>query len=90
MNQSYPILMQISGEDVEKLSEAKPVNLAAARRIPGVTPAAIVLLLQHVRRRQRLKAASGPGARGDGLEKPGESGPAPAAADEQKRAAISV
>ena len=89
MNQSYPILMQISGEDVEKLSEAKPVNLAAARRIPGVTPAAIVLLLQHVRRRQRLKAASAPRARGYGLEKPGESDPAPATADEQQRVAVS-
>lgn len=81
--------MQISGEDVEKLSEAKPVNLAAARRIPGVTPAAIVLLLQHVRRRQRLKATSAPRARGDDLEKPRESGPAPAAADEQQHGAVS-
>lgn len=42
---------------MEKLSEAKPVNLAAARRIPGVTPAAIVLLLQHVRRQQKARAA---------------------------------
>ena len=30
----------------------RPTTLAAAQRIPGVTPAALLLLLQHVRRRQ--------------------------------------
>jgi len=29
----------------------RPSSLAAAQRIPGVTPAALLLLLQHVRRR---------------------------------------
>ena len=29
----------------------RPTNLAAAQRIPGVTPAALLSLLQHVRRR---------------------------------------
>ncbi|KFM29235.1 tRNA uridine 5-carboxymethylaminomethyl modification enzyme MnmG [Auxenochlorella protothecoides] len=49
--------MPLSSEDVEKLSTVRPTCLAAARRIPGVTPAAIVLLLQHVRRRQKARAA---------------------------------
>jgi tRNA uridine 5-carboxymethylaminomethyl modification enzyme len=43
--------MQLSGEDREKLSSARPASLAAAQRIPGVTPAALLLLLQHVRRK---------------------------------------
>ncbi|CAL5222835.1 g5259 [Coccomyxa viridis] len=43
--------IQLSGEDREKLGAARPTNLAAAQRIPGVTPAALLSLLQHVRRR---------------------------------------
>lgn len=46
--------MQLSAEDREKLSAARPTSIAAAQRIPGVTPAALLLLLQHVRRRERL------------------------------------
>lgn len=33
----------------------RPTTLAAAQRIPGVTPAALLLLLQHVRRRQNRR-----------------------------------
>jgi tRNA uridine 5-carboxymethylaminomethyl modification enzyme len=43
--------LQLSAEDREKLSAARPASLAHAQRIPGVTPAALLLLLQHVRRR---------------------------------------
>ncbi len=45
--------VQLSGEDREKLGAARPTTIAAAQRIPGVTPAALLLLLQHVRRRER-------------------------------------
>lgn len=44
--------LQLSAEDREKLAAARPASLAAAMRIPGVTPAALLLLLQHVRKRQ--------------------------------------
>ncbi len=49
--------MQLSAEDREKLGAARPATIAAAQRIPGVTPAALLLLLQHVRRRERVPAA---------------------------------
>jgi tRNA uridine 5-carboxymethylaminomethyl modification enzyme len=45
--------LQLSAEDREKLGEARPASLAQAQRIPGVTPAALVLLLQHLRARER-------------------------------------
>lgn len=44
--------LQLSAEDREKLTAARPTSLAAAQRIPGVTPSALLLLLQHVRKRQ--------------------------------------
>ncbi|KAL0022338.1 hypothetical protein WJX77_001667 [Trebouxia sp. C0004] len=42
--------LQLSGEDREKLSAARPRTLAQAQRIPGVTPQAVVLLLQMIKR----------------------------------------
>lgn len=42
----------LSSEMVERLSAAKPVSLAAAGRIAGITPAALSALLVHARRRQ--------------------------------------
>jgi tRNA uridine 5-carboxymethylaminomethyl modification enzyme len=40
----------LSTEMVERLSRARPHNLAAAGRVPGVTPAALSALLVHARR----------------------------------------
>lgn len=48
---THPLPLQLSAEDWEKLSAARPCTLAQAQRIPGVTPAALLLLLQHVKRR---------------------------------------
>ena len=43
----------LSNEVVAKLSAARPATLAAAARISGVTPAALTILLGHVRRREQ-------------------------------------
>jgi tRNA uridine 5-carboxymethylaminomethyl modification enzyme len=43
----------LSNEMVERLDAAKPATLAAAGRIPGITPAALSALLVHARRRQK-------------------------------------
>ena len=40
----------LSAEIRQKLKQAKPENLGAAARIPGMTPAALVALLRYVRR----------------------------------------
>jgi tRNA uridine 5-carboxymethylaminomethyl modification enzyme len=41
----------LSREMVERLDRARPATLAAAGRVPGVTPAALAALLVHARRR---------------------------------------
>ena len=46
----YRGIAGLSGELQEKLGRARPASLGAAARIPGITPAALVLLLRHVRR----------------------------------------
>ena len=43
----------LSNEMVERLSRAAPPTLAAAGRVPGITPAALSALLVHARRWQR-------------------------------------
>lgn len=67
--------LQLSGEDREKLSAVRPASLAAAQRIPGVTPSALLLLLQHVRRqpaRAPAAASAALGAAGTGARAAGE------------------
>jgi len=41
----------LSAEVREKLTRVRPVTLGQAARIPGVTPAAVSLLLIHLKRR---------------------------------------
>jgi tRNA uridine 5-carboxymethylaminomethyl modification enzyme len=41
----------LSTEMRQKLKAAQPLTLGAAERLPGVTPAAVVALLRHVRKR---------------------------------------
>jgi tRNA uridine 5-carboxymethylaminomethyl modification enzyme len=46
----YAAVPGLSREMVERLSRAMPTNLAAAGRVPGITPAALSALLVHARR----------------------------------------
>lgn len=48
-NLDYMSLQSISTDARVKLAEARPQTIAAASRIPGMTPAAIVKLLKHVK-----------------------------------------
>ncbi|HSH49558.1 MAG TPA: tRNA uridine-5-carboxymethylaminomethyl(34) synthesis enzyme MnmG [Halomonas sp.] len=50
----YARVNGLSNEIRQKLSEARPGTLAQAARIPGVTPAAISLLLVHLKKRRQL------------------------------------
>jgi tRNA uridine 5-carboxymethylaminomethyl modification enzyme len=65
------IKVGLSTEDREKLKEARPATLAAAQRISGVTPAAIISLLRYVKRRDSdgNKAKKGKGEGRGGEEK---------------------
>ena len=47
----YDAIPGLSREMVERLSRARPSSLAAAGRVPGITPAALAALLVHARRR---------------------------------------
>ena len=47
---AYDVIPGLSREMVERLSRARPGSLAAAGRVPGVTPAALAALLVHARR----------------------------------------
>lgn len=49
----YADVPGLSNEMIERLSKAAPTSLAAAGRVPGVTPAALSALLVHARRWQR-------------------------------------
>ncbi len=47
----YDSIGSLSNEVRQKLKSARPESLAAASRIPGITPAALTALLAHVKRR---------------------------------------
>ena len=49
----YAQVPGLSNEMVERLTSAAPVSLAAAGRVPGITPAALSALLVHARRREQ-------------------------------------
>ncbi len=46
----YAEIAGLSREMVERLTASRPATLAAAGRVPGVTPAALAALLVHARR----------------------------------------
>ncbi len=47
----YSQIGALSNEVCQKLEHVRPMTLGAASRIPGVTPAAVIALLRHVKRR---------------------------------------
>lgn len=47
----YSQIGGLSNEVRQKLETVRPVTLGAASRIPGVTPAAVIALLRHVKKR---------------------------------------
>ena len=48
----------LSTEVRQLLTRARPATLGAASRIPGVTPAAVMALLRHVKKRDRSAAGA--------------------------------
>ncbi|WP_374310879.1 tRNA uridine-5-carboxymethylaminomethyl(34) synthesis enzyme MnmG [Dongia sp.] len=48
----YELIPSLSAEVREKLKKARPASLGAAQRISGITPAALTILLRHVRRQR--------------------------------------
>ena len=57
----YSQVGSLSNEVRSKLELAKPETLGAASRIPGVTPAAVIALMRHVKKRAAkvfIKAAN--------------------------------
>ena len=49
----FKVVSGLSNEARAKLTEARPATLGAAARISGVTPAALTILLGHVRQPRR-------------------------------------
>ena len=50
----YAAVKGLSNEVRQRLGEVRPANLGQAARVPGVTPAAISLLLIHLKKRSRV------------------------------------
>ncbi len=48
----YDQVPSLSAEVRQKLKSARPASLGAAQRISGITPAALTILLRHVRRQR--------------------------------------
>jgi tRNA uridine 5-carboxymethylaminomethyl modification enzyme len=53
----YPAIQGLSNEARQKLESIRPRTIGQASRIDGVTPATLLLLLAHLRRRGQAKAA---------------------------------
>lgn len=56
-NFDYGVISGLSNELQQKLDIVRPVNLGQASRIDGMTPAALTLLLAHIRKRARSNHA---------------------------------
>jgi len=54
----YAAVRGLSNEVRQRLAEHRPATLGQASRIPGVTPAAVSLLLVHLKRRELAAGAS--------------------------------
>ena len=53
----YATVPGLSHEMVERLMQAQPVDLAAASRVPGITPAALAAVLVHARKHMQVTSA---------------------------------
>ncbi|MAZ78050.1 MAG: hypothetical protein CMF39_05175 [Legionellaceae bacterium] len=53
-NIDYSAIKGLSNEVRQKLSEIRPTNIGMASRISGITPAAISILLIHLKKRQMI------------------------------------
>jgi tRNA uridine 5-carboxymethylaminomethyl modification enzyme len=65
----YAAVGSLSNEMQLKLSQHRPDTLGAAARIPGVTPAALVALLRHVKRKPAQQETGTQGAEKQEAEK---------------------
>ena len=54
----YTVIGGLSNEVKQKLQESQPQTLAQASRIPGVTPAAVSILLIHLKKHSAVKRQS--------------------------------
>lgn len=54
----YNAVRGLSSEVCEKLSDVRPQTLGQAARIPGVTPAAVSLLLVHIKKHQLARMSA--------------------------------
>lgn len=52
---NYEDVRGLSAEAIEKLSAVAPATIGQAARVPGITPAAVSLLLVHLKRRSRSR-----------------------------------
>jgi len=51
---NYENVVGLSNEVRQKLISSKPESLARASRLPGITPAAISLLMVHIKKERKL------------------------------------
>ena len=56
-NVNFENVVGLSNEVKQKLTEARPQSLARASRLPGVTPAAISLLMVHLKKERKRKVS---------------------------------
>ena len=61
IDMDYACIHGLSNEVKQKLQDVKPENLGQASRISGVTPAAVSLLLVHLKRRRDLQQPAATG-----------------------------
>ena len=52
-NIDYKNVVGLSNEVKQKLNEARPESIARASRLPGITPAAISLLMVHIKKHRK-------------------------------------
>ncbi len=55
MDMDYSQLSGLSNEVKQKLTEVRPATLGQAARIPGITPAAVSLLLIHLKKKSLIR-----------------------------------